>query len=296
MIGKVAATMIVILCGVLGITAQDSAVNIWNGTGCDANVKMTPYLVPGKDNAAVIICPGGSYFWLDRDTEGADVARRMQSAGISAFVLEYRVAGIWAFITHSRFMRRGNRYPDMLLDVLRAIELIRCDSAVYGINPARVGVMGFSAGGHLAVLSGERFDRFAPGDDRGVSLRPDFIVSVYPVVTFTDVCMHRRSRRGIMGEGSAINAEMSDSLSLERHVRHDMPPVFLVNCKDDPTVNYRNSVLLDSALTAVGVPHRYVQYSTGGHGFGCRASGKAAGWPTLFLQWFKELYPDSIQL
>lgn len=266
-------------------------VNIWDGTDVSANVRMTPYLAAGEDNTAVVVCPGGSYFWLDRSTEGHDVAEWLQSNGISAFVLEYRVAGVEAFITHSRIARRGNRYPDMLLDLQRAVSLVRRDSARYRVDPARVGVMGFSAGGHLVVMAGERFDM--SGDTADV--RPDFIASIYPVVTFTDASMHRRSRRGIMGEGRAINAAMADSLSLERHVRPDMPPVFLINCKDDPVVNYRNSELLDSALSAAGVPHLYIQYPDGGHGFGCTASKTSAGaatWPGRFLEWLDDLFPE----
>ncbi len=267
-------------------------VNIWQGTDCDANVTMTPYLARGSGNMAVIVCPGGSYFWHDHKTEGADVARWLQSIGISAFVLEYRVGGIESFITHSRLVRRGNRYPDMLHDVLRAIESVRCDSALYGIDPSRVGIMGFSAGGHLAVLAGERFDQFGPFGGCGVSMRPDFLVSVYPVVTFTEDCMHRRSRRGIMGEGRGVTPGLADTLSVERHVRPDMPPVFLINCKDDPTVNYRNSELLDSSLTRAGVCHRYIQYETGGHGFGVTASktsAEAASWPCEFIKWLTDI-------
>lgn len=268
------------------------AVNIWDGTDCDATVRMTPYLAPGDGNMAVIVCPGGSYFWHDRKTEGMDVARWLQSVGISAFVLEYRVGGIESFITHSRLVRRGNRYPDMLCDILRAIELVRCDSDSYGTDPSRVGVMGFSAGGHLAVLAGERFDKSIGAGGSDISLRPDFIVSVYPVVTFMQDCMHRRSRRGIMGEGRGVTSLLADTLSLERHVRPDMPPVFLMNCRDDRTVNYRNSELLDSALSHVGVQHRYLQYETGGHGFGVTASktsSEAAQWPGELLKWLSDM-------
>ncbi|MDE7386340.1 MAG: alpha/beta hydrolase [Muribaculaceae bacterium] len=250
--------------------------------------RLTPFPAAGPDSTAVIVCPGGSYFWLDRQTEGYDVARRLQEAGISAFVLEYRVAGVPAFITHSRLFRRGVRYPDMLDDLQRAILEVRGDADRYGIRPDRVGVLGFSAGGHLVALSGEQFDR-CPG------ARPDFIGSIYPVVTFTEDCTHRRSRRGIIGDRSPRYAALADSLSLERHVRPDMPPVFLMNCLDDPVVDSRNAVLLDSALTAGGIDHRYIQYATGGHGFGAtpsKTSPEAAGWFDSFVEWLRGLFKD----
>lgn len=147
----------------------------------------------------------------------------------------------------------------MLDDLQRAIKEVRQDSVLYGICPDRVGVMGFSAGGHLVALAGQQFDRLGADDN----VRPDFIASIYPVVTFTEECAHRRSRRGIMGERSGSRPELADSLSLERHVRPDMPPVFLVNCMDDPTVHPHNAELLDSALTAVGVDHVYHKFEKG---------------------------------
>ncbi len=256
--------------------------------------KLTPFIADGNDNTAVIICPGGSYFWLDTHTEGREVAKRLQQAGISAFLLEYRVAGVSAFITHNRLVRRGVRYPDMLDDLQRAIKEVRQDSVRYGICPDRVGVMGFSAGGHLVALAGQQFDR--PGADDNV--RPDFIASIYPVVTFTEECAHRRSRRGIMGERSGSRPELADSLSLERHVRPDMPPVFLVNCMDDPTVHPHNAELLDSALTAVGVDHVYHKFEKGGHGFGATASKtsvEAATWFDLFLEWIDDMYKGEFE-
>ena len=276
-----------LLIALLSATAADvtcSSINIWDGTPTKAKVRLTPYLADGENNTAVIVCPGGSYFWLDRSTEGHDVAKWLQRNGISAFVLEYRVAGIAAFITHSRLLRRGTRYPDMLLDLQRAVSLVRNDSALYRINPHCVGAMGFSAGGHLVVLAGERSDN--------ADSRPDFIASIYPVVSFTDKAMHRRSRRGIMGERPASDSALADTLSLERHVHSSMPPVFLINCKDDPVVNYHNAELLDSTLTAADVPHLYIQYPEGGHGFGCtpsKTSAAAATWPDSFLQWLKQL-------
>lgn len=284
----------VLLCALYG-SAQSAPLNIWEGTGCKAKVTLTPYLAEGSGNTAVIVCPGGSYFWLDKKTEGDGVAQWLQSEGISAFVLEYRVGGIPGFLTHYRLVARGNRYPDMLQDVQRSIQLVRENADAYGIDPTRLGVMGFSAGGHLTAMSGIFFDTdmlSATGVHPQVSLRPDFIAPIYPVVSLVDRCTHKRSRRGLLGEGHSISAAMKDSLSLERHVRRDMPPTFLMNCVDDPIVKYRNSELLDSAMTAQGVEHRYVQYRTGGHGFGAtpeKTTAEAIAWKNDFLNWLKEI-------
>lgn len=269
--------------------------NIWDGTKCEAKVRLTPYLADGENNVAVIICPGGSYFWLDVKNEGIKTAEWLVSQGISAFVLEYRVGGIDAFITHYRVMARGNRYPDMMQDLHRSIQLIRENASGYGIDPAKLGVMGFSAGGHLSAMSGIFFDTDFLGAldlKPEVSLKPDFIAPIYPVVSFVDKSVHKRSRRGLLGEGRMLNSTMMDSLSLERHVRADMPPVFLMNCKDDPTVHFRNSELLDSAMTAMHVPHRYIQYRTGGHGFGAspsKTTSEAIGWKEEFINWLSDL-------
>lgn len=275
------------------VKAQNAPINIWEGTGCKATVRLTPYLVEGKDNTAVIICPGGSYFWLDKKTEGIGVAQWLNSQGISAFVLEYRVGGIFGFITHHRLIARGNRYPDPLQDIQRSIQLIRENAEDFGIDSGRLGVMGFSAGGHLTAMSGIFFDTDVLSQFNihpEVSLKPDFIAPIYPVVSFVDKSTHKRSRRGLLGEGKSISRAMKDSLSLERHVRADMPPTFLMNCMDDPIVRYRNSELLDSALTAKGVNHQYVQFKTGGHGFGAtpgKTTPEAIAWREIFINWLK---------
>ena len=275
---------------------SQKSINIWEDTDCNKKVKLTPYLAEGDNNIAVIVCPGGSYFWLDRKTEGIGVAEWLQSNGISAFVLEYRVVGVPAFITHYRLLFRGIRFPDMLQDIHRSIQLIRDNANQYGINPNKLGVMGFSAGGHLAGMSGEFFDTDVlslVGIKTSTSLKPDFIAPIYPVVSFVNKSTHKRSQRGILGEGHSISKEMKDSLSLERHVRSDMPPTFLMNCVDDPIVKYHNSELLDSAMTAKDVNHRYIQDKTGGHGFGAtpeKTSEEAIGWREEFLNWVKFIF------
>lgn len=271
--------------------------NIWENTSCQDNVKITPYIADGENNIGIIVCPGGSYFWLDKDTEGHDVARWLQQNGISAFVLEYRTAGVFAFITHYRAIAKGHKHPQMIQDLQRSMQLIRENPERFNINPNKIGVMGFSAGGHLVLSAGVFYDTNFLGMHGiypAVSLRPDFIVPIYPVVTFRKEYMHKRSRRGLMGD-SKINDTLCDSLSIEKHVHSAMSPVFLVNCKDDPIVRFQNSVLLDSALTAFNVPHKYILYETGGHGFGMsdeKGSDECRKWKYDFIKWLKVVVKD----
>lgn len=264
---------------------QQAAVNIWEGTACRHTVRMTPYPVAdGDPHTAVIVCPGGSYFWHDIEAEGHAVGRWLQRNGIAAFVLNYRTAYVPAFITHYRKVFRGNRYPDPQDDLLQAMRYVKCHAGEYGVDTCRVGAMGFSAGGHLVMSAAELFK----GTDR-----PAFVVPVYPVVTMTEDCVHKRSRRGLLGDSRTHNQTLRDQLSLERHVPQDCPPVFLVNCVDDPIVDYRNSVLLDSALTDRHVPHQYVQFRTGGHGFGAsttKGTAECRQWMPMFLEWLKKTF------
>ncbi len=267
-------------------TPAAAQTNIWAGTDVSANVELTPFLAEGKARTAVIVCPGGSYFWHDMETEGYDVARYLQSHGISAFVLRYRAAGVFAFVTRFRTIFRGRRYPDAQEDLLRAVRLVREQADSLGVDPARIGVMGFSAGGHLVMSAATYF----PKEER-----PAFIVPIYPVVTMHAPYVHKRSRRALLGDSRKRNAALRDSLSLERHVPADCPPVFLANCKDDPIVDYHNSLLLDSALTAANVPHAYTLYPTGGHGFGgseVKGSAEARSWKESFLRWLEALFKN----
>ncbi len=258
-------------------------VNIWQSVDDGRKVEMTPYLVPGTGNKAIVVCPGGSYFWHDIETEGHGVARWLQQNGISAFVLRYRTAYVPAFITRYRYLFRGNRYPDPQDDLRQALSYVRSHAQEYGIDSARVGAMGFSAGGHLVMSAAELF----PPQER-----PAFVVPVYPVVTMSKSCVHKRSRRALLGDSRKGNKQLRDSLSLEEHVPADCPPVFLVNCKDDPVVDYHNSELLDSALIVRQVPHVYIQYQTGGHGFGAsdeKGTAECRQWKQSFLAWVREL-------
>ena len=271
--------------------AVKAQIKIWDGTTCGAKqVTLTEYLPEGEPRAAIIICPGGSYHWLDNKVEGAMVAQALAEQGYVAYVLRYRVAGKFEFVSKYRSVLRGNRHPDMICDLQRSIQLVRTRYS------CPLGVIGFSAGGHLALMGAELFGtnflekyKLKPA----VSLRPDFAAAIYPVVTFSDErYVHKRSRLGILGERNTGRKELNDALSMEKNIRADMPPVFILNCLDDDVVDYHNSVLLDSALSASHVPHHYIQYATGGHGFGAdpeKQNEETSAWMEEFTTWLHNM-------
>ncbi|MCR4995287.1 MAG: alpha/beta hydrolase [Bacteroidales bacterium] len=285
-------------------------IRLWEETPVHARgVTLVPYLPEaghasrfGTTNGtpAIIICPGGSYCWHDYEAEGTLVAEWLQREGIAAFVLKYRVQGIFPYVFHTRLIARGNQHPDALTDVQRAIQYVREHTKDFGIDEHRLGVMGFSAGGHLSMSAAAYASTdflSQHGIRHHVSLRPDFVAPIYPVVTMHKPYVHSRSRRALLGEYRKHRQAMRDSMSLEMHVPNDCPPVFLLNCTDDPIVMYQNSELLDSALTAAGVPHQYTQYRTGGHGFGgdsARFTAETAHWQETFLLWLTQLFHTTL--
>lgn len=267
------------------ITAQEM-VQIWQDQKVRHGDEATlmPFLADDSDGTAIIICPGGSYFWLDDGNEGEEVAEWLQEQGISSFVLRYRVAGFGAFFWHHRRVFSGKQYPDMLEDAQQAIKYVKAHSDEYKIDPNRLGIMGFSAGGHLAMMTA----CFSDDDE----CMPAFVGAIYPVVTMNDPYAHDRSRRALLGERRQNKQLMRDSLSIERHIPDDCPPMFLINCRNDDVVDYHNSILLDSALTAKNIDHRYIQYKIGKHGFGVSevfGSKESRQWKYEFVNWLKEL-------
>jgi acetyl esterase/lipase len=235
-------------------------------------------LRPARPNgASLLLIPGGGYKWAVVDKEGLDCARVFADAGITCFVLRYRLPGDgWA---------AGPDAP--LQDAQRALRLVRARAAADGLDPARVAVLGASAGGHLAGMLTARTDQtYAPVDDvDAVSMRPDLSILLYPVATMAEPFAHAGSRREMLGE--APSAEAITRYSLERMDWSGRPPVFLLHAIDDEAVPVENSLQLLSALKAAGVKAEAHLFEEGGHGFGIRLiEGRpAAAWPELALRW-----------
>jgi len=270
---------------------------LWNGYSVKhgQDVVLTAFLPDNPCGISVIVCPGGSYYWLDEKGEGFEVGEWLANNGITAFVLFYRTAGVGTFIWHQRVVSRGKRHPDMITDAQRAIQWVWENADRYSVDRDKIGIMGFSAGGHLAMsaacFSSTDFLEFQ-GLKTEADLRPAFVASIYPVVTMKGPYAHKRSRRGLIGDIRQGNRTMRDSLSLENHIPDNCPPVFMINCVDDPVVDYHNSVILDSALTAHGVQHKYIQYQRGKHGFGVSeyyGSPECRKWKDDFIIWLGNL-------
>jgi acetyl esterase/lipase len=238
---------------------------------------LTPFVVPkgSGSGAAVIICPGGSYVHLSMDKEGYAVAKWLNGLGVSAFVLTYRL---------------GPRYhhPIELGDAQRAIRTVRSRAAEYGIAADKIGIMGFSAGGHLASSAGTHFDagnpRAADAIDRAGS-RPDFMVLCYPVITF-GAFAHQGSKQNLLGENP--DPKLVELLSNELQVTKDTPPAFLFHTTTDATVPVENSVLFYSALRKAGVPAELHIYERGPHGVGLAPNDPVLStWPARLADWLK---------
>lgn len=242
--------------------------------------------LPARGNAtgqAVVVCPGGGYGGLAYDWEGTDFAGWLNSQGIAAIILRYRLP-VDGDIAHQKWL-------SPLLDAQRAIRLTRAHAADWGINPAKVGIMGFSAGGHLASTAGTRFDvgnKEAADPIERLGSRPDFMILVYPVISMLKETTHGNSRVNLLGPDPAD--ELVQRYSNELQVTADTPPTFLVHAGDDNAVPVKNSLLFYEALVAHRVPAELHLYPQGGHGFSF-ALGKARlqDWTQLCARWLVEL-------
>lgn len=242
---------------------------------------MTVFRPERPNGSALLLVPGGGYRWSVLDKEGNDVARVFAESGTTCFVLRYRLpADGW---------EAGPDAP--LQDAQRALRLIRANADAYGVDPTRIGVLGASAGGHLAGLASVRTDEtYAPVDDADqVSLRPDLTILMYPVATMTDPHVHAGSRMHLLGD--APTPEQIRAYSLEQMSWKGAAPVFLVHAMDDASVPVENSLGLLAALKAEGVRVEAHLFQEGEHGFGIRLiQGRPAQvWPDLVRAWAARL-------
>jgi acetyl esterase/lipase len=250
--------------------------------------EISVYL-PARKSAvgqAVVICPGGGYRILAYDWEGSDVAKWLNSYGIAGIVLKYRLP-----LSSSNIVK----HKSPLLDVQRALRLTRYHANEWNIESNKIGIMGFSAGGHLASTAGTHFDAgYSNAHDpvESMSSRPDFMILLYPVITFSHAFMHKGSRNALLGDNPESN--LIEYYSNELHVKNDTPPTFIVHADDDKSVPVENSLLFYRSLREKGVPVECHIYPEGGHGFSLAiGKGHLSTWPDRCVDWLNWLnYQD----
>ena len=276
--------------------AQDFKLKVWPNGAPDSNgmtlpgetyegkrvrnvseAEMYVYLpkIGINTGAAVVICPGGGYMIEAMDHEGYDLAEWLTTQGVAGIVLKYRLP------------YGHDQIP--LEDAQRALRIVRQKAAEWGINPAKIGIAGSSAGGHLASTAGTRFDLGKPESTDPLekySCRPDFMLLLYPVITFSEEFGHMGSRTNLIGTGNKW--ELVEKYSNELHVTAQTPPTFLILADDDGGVPPRNSIEFYMALKKNKIPAEMHIFRDGGHGFGMTKKNLPVDqWPNLFAQWMK---------
>lgn len=226
------------------------------------------------NGAAVVICPGGGYGIVAASHEGYDVAKKFNEMGVAAFVLKYR-------------MPNKKHEPDPsiapLQDAQEAIITVRKNAAKWNINPQRIGILGFSAGGHLASTAGTHFNKVLVDNPGNISARPDFMLLIYPVISADVAITHAGSYKSLLGENPS--KEQLDLYSNEKQVTDKTPPTFLVHASDDNGVSPNNSVVFYQALIKNKVPAELHIYEKGGHGFGMYNKTTKEEWMDRAKNW-----------
>lgn len=262
--------------------AKPERVSLWNGQAAlgdgtteTADASITVHRPAEANGAAIIICPGGGYGGLVTGPEGHGIATWLNGHGITGVVLEYRLP------------KGRHRVP--LLDAQRAIRTVRSHAKEWSLDPSKVGIMGFSAGGHLASTAATHFDAGAPDAkdplDR-LSSRPDFAILVYPVVTMGEVT-HGGSKKNLLGDSPS--PELVALYSNERQVTERTPPMFLAHALDDKPVPPENSRQLHAALREHQVPSEYLELPSGGHGLNGYKGPMWDAWQQKSLAWLAAL-------
>ncbi len=252
-----------------------------NGTLSTSKVTtptLTYYQATGsqKTKAAVIICPGGGYSGLAISHEGYDVAEKFASAGINAFVLKYR-------LPNDEIM--ADRKIGPLQDAQQSVKHLRENAAKYNIDPNKIGILGFSAGGHLASTASTHFNRIVIENKSGISVRPDFSVLIYPVITFGEQT-NKGTKKNLIGEDAS--QDLIDLYSNEKQVSKETPITFIVHANDDKTVPVDNALDFIKALNRNGVKNEAHIYPSGGHGFGLNNTTTKDVWFERLITWMDD--------
>ena len=229
-----------------------------------------------KSKSAVIICPGGGYGVLAAGHEGADVAKALNDMGITAFVLKYRLPNDLIMI---------DKTIGPLQDAQRAIQIVREHATEWNLDTSKIVIMGFSAGGHLAATASTQFNRPVIDNPENTSLRPDFSVLLYPVISFSDKLTHMGSRENLIGKNPSQS--LIELYSNELQVTKNTPKAFLVHAADDGAVPIENSIAYYEALLKNGVYSEMLLYPHGEHGFGMNNKTTEDKWMDNLKNWFK---------
>lgn len=240
-----------------------------------SNAEITVHRPDQPNGTAIVICPGGGYGGLVMDAEGHGIAKWLNKHGITGVVLQYRLP--------------AGRHAVPLYDAQRAIRITRRNAVEWGINKDRIGIMGFSAGGHLASTAGTHFvDPDSKSDDKValVSSRPDFMILIYPVVSM-QATTHGGSKRNLLGPNP--KQELVDYYSNEKQVTEKTPPAFLAHALDDKAVVPANSKDFHNALKAKGVETEYLELPSGGHGLNGYKGPMWDAWQTKSLEWLVKM-------
>ena len=256
---------------------------LWNGDAPEGDgkfsdsskAKLTVHLPENPNGAAIVICPGGGYGGLVTKGEGHGIAAWLNAHGIAGIVLEYRLPA-------------GRPYVP-LLDAQRALRTVRANATKWKVDPKKVGIIGFSAGGHLASTATVHFDLGEGKTTDAIareSSRPDFSILIYPVISM-DVGVHRGSKKNLMGETPA--AGLPEYFSTQKHVKASTPPSFLAHAIDDKVVDIENSRMFYAAQQKAGLPARLVELPSGGHGLNGYKGPSWDKWQAESLLWLKEL-------
>ncbi len=241
---------------------------------------LTAYL-PDPDRytgKSVIICPGGGYYLLATGHEGTEVARALQEQGIAAFVLKYR-------LPRDSTMRDKRIGP--LQDAQKSIQWVRENAEQLGLGSSLVGIMGFSAGGHLAATAGTLYDQPVIPNPEEISLRPDFMVLVYPVITSREDIRHTGSFRNLLGDSA--RTEDLELFSPDLQVKSDTPPAYFVHARNDK-VKVENSLVFMENLDRFDIPFDSTMYESGGHGFGLVNPSTNEEWLPEMIAWLDQVF------